>query len=348
MNFAFSDEQHALRAETRRFLADHVDARALSTRADAHDHVLWKRLAELGWFGMLAPEDAGGGGWSVVDATIAFEEAGRALVPASVVQSVLAGALLASAAGGDTPWLGPLISGEVVYALTDGAGLEIDGDHVHGTQHLVLCADAAHRLVIDPGDAPPLMLERTSFSTETMATVDPTRPRSAVRIDGRGERLAQPAAPRLRSVARALRAAEAVGSASAALGMAAEYAKTRIQFGKPIGSFQAVKHKLADMARSVEAARLATYYAAWASDGPDGTEAELASITATTLAHEALLRCAEENIQIHGGIGVTWEHDAHLYYRRARAMAVELGSPADGREHMARAVLDGTAMRERA
>jgi alkylation response protein AidB-like acyl-CoA dehydrogenase len=132
-------------------------------------------------------------------------------------------------------------------------------------------------------------------------------------------------------------AAESVGAATAALDMAVSYAKEREQFDRPIGSFQAIKHKAADMLRSVEAARLTVYYAASAIDAGDA-DAHVAAAMAKVAANDAFMRCAAENIQIHGGIGVTWEHDAHLYYRRALASAAMFGESSGGRDLVARAL----------
>lgn len=324
MNFALSEEQEALRAEARRFLADRVDRRAAINLPGAHDPMLWKELASAGWLGLLIPESFGGQGSSTVDTALVFEETGRALLPGPYASTVLA-SLVIDRAGSDEQrarLLPPIARGDTICAARDA------------------CAGVADLLLFT--DDVPLLLSRAAWSAEPLASADLTRPGYSIAVLNDGERLGAENAWRV--AARVLEAAEATGAAAGALDMAVAYAKNREQFDKPIGSFQAIKHKAADMFRAVETARITMMYAAWCVDA-GSPDADAAATTARALASDALLLCAKENIQIHGGIGVTWEHDAHLYYRRALAVA---GHATAARDDIASAVFDGTALQERA
>jgi alkylation response protein AidB-like acyl-CoA dehydrogenase len=181
----------------------------------------------------------------------------------------------------------------------------------------------------------PAIARAGTFETSDVESADLTRPGARITLTTEPEPLAKrvPLLP----VACVALAAESVGAAGAALDMAVAYAKDREQFDRPIGSFQAIKHKAADMLRSVEAARLTVYYAASAIDAGDA-DAHVAAAMAKVAANDAFIRCAAENIQIHGGIGVTWDHDAHLYSRRALASSMMFGESSGGRDLVARAL----------
>jgi len=312
MNFSFTPEQDAFRAEARRFFAERVDVRAQIALPSAHDPALWKEMASLGLLGVADPES----GSSLVDVCIALEEAGRALLPGPFLPHTIA-ALAVAKAGGDPDLARAMAAGETVASATEDLAL-------------VPCGGVADVVAILRFQSPGII---RSFDADEIEGADLTRP--AVRVTAMDEVPLNPVP--LRAVACVAVAAESVGAASRALEMATAYAKEREQFGRPIGSFQAIKHKAADMLRAVEAARLAVCYAASALNAGD-RNAFVAAATAKVAANDAFMRCAAENIQIHGGIGVTWEHDAHLFYRRALASAAYFGDSAGGRDVVARAL----------
>ena len=312
MNFSFTAEQDSFRAEARRFFGERVHVRAQIALPGAHDPSLWKEMASLGFLGVADPES----GSTLVDVCILVEEAGRALLPGPFLPHTIA-ALAVARAGGDPEVVASLTSGETVATATEDLSL-------------VPCGGVAEVVAILRFQEPGLI---GSFDATEIEAADLTRP--AARISSATEDALNPVP--LRHVASTAVAAESVGAAARALEMATAYAKEREQFGRPIGSFQAIKHKAADMLRAVEAARLAVYYAASAIDA-GATDAFVAAATAKVVANDAFLRCAAENIQIHGGIGVTWEHDAHLLYRRALANSVYFGDSAGGRDVVARAL----------
>ena len=313
MNFSFREEQDTFRAEGRRFFAERVDVRAQIAMPGAHDPALWKEMASLGFLGIAASES----GSSFVDVCILLEEAGRALLPGPFLPHTIA-ALALARAGGDADLARSMAGGETIASATEDV-----------TQ--VPCGAVANVVALLRFQDPVLI---RSFDAEEIESADLTRPLSRISPTAGEEPLGS--VP-LRSVTCVAVAAESVGAAGAALEMATVYAKDRQQFGRPIGSFQAIKHKAADMLRAVEAARLAVYFAASAIDAGD-RNAHVAAATAKVAANDAFMRCAAENIQIHGGIGVTWEHDAHLYYRRALASSVMFGDSAGGRDVVARAL----------
>jgi len=320
VNFSFTPEQDTVRAEARRFFGERVDVRAQIAMPGAHDPALWKEMASLGLLGVAIPEALGGQGSSMVETCIVLEEAGRALLPGPFLLHSIA-ALALARAGGDRELAQALASGEIVASATEDL-------------NQVPCGAVADVVTTLRSQQPGIV---RSFDAEEIESADLTRPLAHISPTAAEEQL-EPVP--LRAVACVAVAAESVGTAEAALGSATEYAKDRQQFGRAIGSFQAIKHKAADMLRAVEAARLAVYFAASAIDGSDGN-AHVAAATAKVAANDALMRCAAENIQIHGGIGVTWEHDAHLYYRRALASSVMFGDSAGGRDLVARALFAG-------
>jgi alkylation response protein AidB-like acyl-CoA dehydrogenase len=312
MNFSFTPEQDAFRAEARRFFAERVDVRSQIALPGAHDPALWKEMASLGFLGVADPES----GSSLVDVCISLEEAGRALLPGPFLPHTIA-ALAVARAGSDPDLARAMAAGETIATATEDLAQ-------------VPCGGVADAVAILRFQSPGII---RSFDANEIESADLTRP--AAQITPREEDPLNPVP--LRAVACVAVAAESVGAAARALEMATAYAKEREQFGRPIGSFQAIKHKAADMLRAVEAARLAVYFAASAIDAADRT-AFVAAATAKVAANDAFMRCAAENIQIHGGIGVTWEHDAHLFYRRALASAPYFGDSAGGRDVVARAL----------
>ncbi|HKJ25861.1 MAG TPA: acyl-CoA dehydrogenase family protein [Myxococcota bacterium] len=374
MDFSFTEEQEELRETARAFLAEHASSEAVRAAMEAehgHDPATWKRIgAELGWTAITIPEAHGGLGLTEVELVALLEVMGEVLLPSPYFATVALGANALLVAGSDAQkdaWLPGIAEGQTRATLAvpgaggrwNVAGVEAtcraDGDgHVLSgvARHVVdgACADlvivAARAegssgdvgvsLFAVPGDAPGL--ERRA-----LPTMDRTRRLAELRMDGlrvpASARLGDEgaAAPALREIldrAFVALAAEQVGGAQRCLDMSVAYAKERVQFGRPIGSFQAIKHKCADMMVAVESARSVAYYAGCvAAEG----SAELPAVASMAKAwcSEAYFRCAAESIQIHGGVGITWEYDCHLHFKRARAGEAFLGTPAEHRERVA-------------
>ncbi|MEZ4375766.1 MAG: acyl-CoA dehydrogenase family protein [Polyangiaceae bacterium] len=365
MRFSFSDEQRELARMLRGLLQKSCPltrVRDVMLEAEGHDPALWSRLCEeLGLAALVIPEEYGGAGFGSVELAAVMEELGRSLAPVPFLSATL-GAQALLRAGSDAQrnaHLPSLASGERRATLAFPQDCQLtfrqqgDGFALSGRITRTLDAHAAD-LVIAPavganGDRALFILEETALNgRKRLATLDATRPWGELHVNATlpvGARLPGDAPSVLQQVAEygaiAL-ATEQVGLAEACLEMAVDYAKTRTQFERPIGSFQAIKHKCADMLLKVESARSAAYYAAWALsvDAPDVSE--LAHLAAAYCG-EAAFECAAENIQVHGGIGFSWEHDAHLYFKRARASERLFGAPALHREAVAQLWLDGAA-----
>ncbi len=365
--FAFTEEQAQLRAAVRKFCADAFDeqtVRRLMESDPPFDAKLWARLGtELGVLGLSVPEADGGVGGTLVDQAVAVEELGAALACGPVFGTVLLAipALIAASAGpARDELLGPLVEGTrtAAFAVADRAGafdaaavtVRAEGDALTGTVERVVDAGAADDLLVAATgpdgvglyavDAAGPGVERT-----LLVTLDLTRPQATLTFSNAPARLVAGPAEADRVIDHALQvgatllAAEQVGAAQHLLDLAVDYAKSRLQFGRPIGSFQAVKHKLADLLVDVEHARSAAYHAAWAlTDGSD--DPALAASIAQATASAALARVAADTIQVHGGIGFTWEHQAHLYFKRATTDAALLGSAEQHRARVADLVLD--------
>jgi alkylation response protein AidB-like acyl-CoA dehydrogenase len=365
----FTDEQEELRTAVRRFLADKAPSDAVRRVMDTeegHDPAVWAQMAgQLGLPGIALPEEHGGLGFGAVELGIVLEELGRALSPEPFLATVaLAGRALATSTDEDLKrrWLPGIVDGTATAALAvreDGGGWDLDGvrtvaeaagdEHVlTGTKTFVIHGEAADLLLVvaRTADGPalfavdaaagPLGLTRTR-----LAVLDPTRRLARVELVGVPARRVAAPAGHLREVldlAVVAVAAEQVGGAQACLDLAVEYAKIRVQFGRPIGSFQAIKHKCADMLLELEAARSALHHATALAADRDGTDpGELAAAAAVCGAWcgAAAVHVAKETIQIHGGIGYTWEHDAHLYLKRAKSSQLLFGAPAAHRARLA-------------
>ena len=377
MNFAFTQEQEELRSAARGFLSDHSTSEQVRRAMESelgYDPEVWKRIAsELGWPAVAIPEAYGGLGLGAVELTALMEEMGRVLLCAPFFSSVcLAGSALLSAgseeqkreflpaiAEGRTlatvAWTGPSgVPGAAGIAATGRR----QGDEfvLRGAWRFVLDGLGADLIVVAarregsageegvslfaiPSDTP-------GVARRALPTMDPTRrlaelTLSDVRVpasalmgeEGQGWR---PLGQALDGAAVAL-AAEQVGGAQTCLDLSVAYAKERVQFGRPIGSFQAIKHKCADMMVAVESARSASYYAACVA-ADDAGNLPVAASLAKAACSDAYFRCAAESIQIHGGVGFSWEYDVHLYFKRARSTEIFLGDPAYHRERVARHV----------
>lgn len=365
--FRFTAEQLALRTAIRKFGAENFDeptVRRLMESPIRFDPTVWLRLgSELGILGMSVPESDGGVGGSLIDQAVAAEEFGATLACGPWFGTVyLSIPALAACPGGPTrdALLAQLLEGHrtAAFAVADRAGAFDPGgvtmsaarDTVTGTAERVVDADAADELIVAALGSDGLGLYAVDMSAQgvhriPLVTMDLTRPQATVVLSDAPARLLAGPAETERVITHALQVAsvlmavEQVGAAQHLLDLAVDYAKSRLQFGRLIGSFQAVKHKLADMLVDLEHARSTAYHAAWAlTDGSD--DPALAASIAQAVCSAALTRIAADCIQVHGGIGFTWEHHAHLYFKRAATDAALLGSAEQHRQRVAELVLD--------
>lgn len=345
MEFALAPEQEEFRDSARRFLAQRVRVRELIELPGAHDPELWTSMAQIGWMGVDVPEEFGGQGQSFLDLCLLLEEVGRVLLPGPFFATAALGvsALLACASREQRVQRLPSIkSGEMVIAASAEDGVTLTRNRLKG-ELIVECASVADSLLVlaQTSDGPTLLIvPRAEAELESVETADLTRPASRVRFSGAKpeERLAGDANTFM-TRGRVALAAEMIGAADRCVEMAVAHAKDRVQFGRPIGSFQAVKHRAADMTRAVAGARLAVYAAAWGV-GAGWTDAVRAASVAKAAAGDALMQCSAGAIQILGGIGFTWESDAHLYYRRAIASQSAFGNASRHHDLLAQQLLD--------
>ncbi len=370
MQFAFTDEQEQFRAVVRRFVGDKsktTEVRRLMATAEGFDPAVWRQLSDdLGLAGIHIPEAFGGSGFGAVELGIAMEEMGRGLLCAPFLSScVLAAGAIMEAASEDQKalLLPPLASGQQRAALAvteangrwDADGVSVtatraDGGYVlQGRKRFVIDGGTADRLVVvarAPGTTGTagisfftLAAAASGVTRTPLATMDATRKQADVRFDGaRAELLGEEGAGAMALVrtldgAAIALANEMVGGAQALLDSAVAYANMRVQFGRAIGSFQAIKHKCADMLLDLELAKSAAYHAAQAQAAGDAQWSGLASL-AKAAASDACMRTAAQTIQIHGGIGFTWDTDTHLWFKRAKTSEVLLGDPNHHRELM--------------
>ncbi len=360
MNFDYSDDQKFLKNEARKFLEANCPTsrvrKVLDDDAKAYDEALWKAVAEQGWLGAAIPEAHGGLGLGHIELCAIAEELGRVVAPipfASTVYFLAEAVMLAGTEAQKAALLPKIAAGEVIgcVATSEGpgaltpAGLQatVAGGKLSGTKLPVTDGDiATHALVLaKEGGQPGLYLVDLSagVTREPLQTLDPTRDAArlvfsgaaAERLGGAGEGFAL--LERINDRAAVLLAFEQTGGADRALEMAKAYALERYAFGRVIASYQAIKHKLADIYVKNELARSNAYYGAWALN-TDAPELPVAASAARIAASEAFWFAAKENIQTHGGIGFTWEVDAHLYYRRSRQLALVAGAPRVWKERL--------------
>ena len=377
MDFGFSEEQEMLRDSAKRFLADSCPTtfvRKMMAHDTAHDTDFYRKLVDLGWPGMLVPEQYGGIAGTFLDITVIMEEAGKALVPGPFFATALLGIPLIIEGGSEAQkkeLLPKLAAGELLATVAiaeasgrfDAGGITIKAEKKGGRYvingeklfvpdaHVANCIGVAVRtqqgakpedgisLLLVPGDA-------KGLSVTQLKTVDMTRRLCHVKFDGvevdaasllGAENQGWPILRRTLDIATAGLCAEIVGTAQRALDMSVDYAKTRVQFGKPIGAFQAIKHKCVDMMVAVENARSLTYYACWTVD-ERVAEAATAVPMAKAYASDMGKNVTSEAIQVHGGIGFTWEHDMHLFHRRALAGEANFGNAPIHRESVAKSL----------
>ncbi|GAB3451389.1 acyl-CoA dehydrogenase family protein [Actinophytocola sediminis] len=350
MSLATTTEQRELGATVRRFLADRVPltrVRELMATETAFDRSSWDGLADLGVQGLAVPAANGGAGYGFQELAHVFEECGRALLPSPLLATVGL-TLPVLLAAGDDRHLAGIASGQTVATLAwlapggdwDSAGTSLSvsdtdtGWRLSGSASIVLDGMVADLILVVAGTGAAttvVAVEPDASLTRTaLPTLDQTRP--LARLDfqdtpctpvgavGDGTALLATAL----DAANVLLAAEMVGGARACLDLAVDYAKVRQQFGRPIGQFQAVKHKCAETLVAIEGADAAARYAAWAADA-NPAELPVVATLAKASAAQAYFRAAADNVQIHGGIGFTWEHDAHLYFKRAKASLMLFG-----------------------
>ena len=352
MEFVFTEEQQMIGETARAFFAENATSERTrkAMAADGIDRELWSAFCqELGLSGIGIPESAGGAGLGLVELAIIAEAAGAQVAALPMLGSLSLSAQ-AIAAGGSADQqaahLPGLLSGAIIAGYVHDAGIAAEGTRLTGSTGFVAHGGSAQLLVVTSNTGAWLVAADAPGVTVTpLTTMDQTRPYARVTLAGaQGEPLADAAA----AIAAAHRAgfvvvaAEALGGAQAALDRTVAYARERVQFGRAIGSFQAYKHRLADLMIEIEQARSAVYWAACAVDeGSD--EAALALHAAKSFAADTFFLCAGNMIQLHGGIGFTWEHDAHLYFKRARAIQSMLGSGEWHREQVAKMILGEVA-----
>jgi alkylation response protein AidB-like acyl-CoA dehydrogenase len=366
VNFAFSEEQEELRRITRQFLeskSPETEVRRLMETTEGYDPAVWSQMAnELGLQSLVIPEEYGGQGFTYVELTVVLEEMGRALLAAPFYSTVVLATNAVLHSGDEAAKkeiLPGIASGETIATLAltepngkwDLSGVEAtatqDGDAwtIDGTKMFVLDGHVADVIVVAARTGAGLSLfkvdgDATGLTRTPLATMDQTRKQAKLEFSGVPATLigtdggAEEVLGRVLDLAVVALAAEQVGGAQKVLDMSVEYAKDRVQFGRPIGSFQAIKHKCADMLLEVESAKSAAYYAAWCAAELNDELPEVACL-AKAYCSEAYFHSAAENIQIHGGIGFTWEHPAHLYFKRAKSSELLFGDPTYHRELLA-------------
>ena len=367
MNFDYTDDQKALKEEARRFLTSVSPltvVRGVLEKATEEkggkglDEGLWARIVEQGWCGAAIPENYGGLGIGYVELCALAEELGRSLAPVPFASSVYQFAeslLVAGSEDQKLDWLPRVAAGEVVgtLAFSEGPGVlrddrlatrfadgTLSGAKLPVTDGLF----ATHAVVLAAADAGPGLyivdLNGPGVAREGLRTLDPTRGEARLTFEGAPAQLLGEAGQglglleRVHDRAAILLAFEALGGADRCLEMARDYALERYAFGRPIGGYQAIKHKLADVFVANEVARANAYYGAWALS-TDAPELPVAAAAARVAACNAYWQASKENIQTHGGIGFTWEADCHFFYRRARHLGLVIGAPRDWKRRLA-------------
>lgn len=369
MDFVLSEEQEMLRDTARQYLDDKSASswvRQLMETDSGFDEDQWKAIAEMGWPSMHIPEEFGGAGFSIAELNVLIEELGRRLLPSPFFGTVVLGVNALLEAGDRAMCervLPSVASGELRLALAhterggdwrpaaiEATATRHEGHFVlTGEKHYVIDGHTADQLIVsaltDAG-VTLFLVDRTAdgVAAESVVTMDMTRKMATVTFtdvevpldavigeNGKGARTLE----RTLDLAVVSLAAEQVGGAAFCLEESVAYAKTRRQFGRAIGSFQAIKHKCADMLIAVESARSASRYATIVAASGDRDELQVAAPVAKAFCSETYFNAASEMIQIHGGIGFTWEHDAHLYFKRAESSKLLFGDPGSHRERLA-------------
>lgn len=354
MPLPISDDHIALAEVARSFLQRHDSlgaARATLDRADDANAPFWSELAALGWTGLHVPEALGGQGYGLEELCVVQEQLGRVVAPIPFLPSVLCAAVLSNPGPPNATIaanISALSAGSSIGAVGLGTGLTLQGGVLDGDAGVVLGASLANVLLLAVGDGL-VVVDRSAVGITVTPTksLDPTLRYARVLCDAVkvSDDAILPGARELAvRVARVLVAADAIGGARACLDAAVEYAKVRVQFGRPIATFQAVKHHAANMFVQIELATASTWDAArhaLTTDPAKSDQADLAAAEASVLAINAYIACARKNIQLHGGIGFTWEHDAHLYLRRAQSLSVAYSTASQAETAIANALEAG-------
>jgi len=377
MDFGFSEEQEMLRQSARQFLETECPMTYVRKMMDddtGYSEEQWKKMGELGWTGLILPEQYGGAGLNMVDLVVVLEEMGRVVMPGPFFASVILGGIAIDLGGSSAQkkkYLPQLAAGTLKATLAhveesgrwDAEGIQLpaakgaSGFVLNGVKLFVHDAHNSDLLVVPARTGSKGQKGITLFMVDAkqqgveitlLKTMDQTRKLCEVRFNnvavGKDAVLGKAnqgwsLLDRIIDRAKVALCAEMCGGAQKVLEMSVEYAKVREQFGRPIGSFQAIQHKCANMMVQVESSKSATYYAAWAVAN-DVPEAHLAACMAKAYCSDAYRYVGGEGIQIHGGIGFTWEHDMHLYFKRAKGSEVTFGDATWNRELVAQVVLD--------
>lgn len=368
MNFDFSDDQKLLRKTAREFLTEHAPlalCRAVLESNASYSDTLWKGVAELGWLGTAIPEEYGGAGFGRLELAAIAEELGRALAPIPFASSIYMAAealVEAGAAAQKEQYLPKVATGEWIgtFAHTERPGeagakalkTTFARGKLSGTKLPVLDGDVAHFAVVTAksGKGVALVLvDLTAKGVERTPArcIDPSRSLAALRFDGTpAQVLAEgngwATVQKILDRAAVLLAFEQLGGADRAFEITREFCSGRYAFGRPVASFQAIKHRLADLYCEIELARSNAYYGAWALSN-DSVELATAACGARASASDAFELASKEMIQLHGGVGYTWEYDCHLFYRRAKLLGLVLGNANQWREYLIQRLDAGAA-----
>ena len=366
MNFDFSDDQKLLRDQARKFLADKCDRSTVRTvledNSNYYSNDLWKSISEMGWTGTAIPEEYGGLGLGMLELCIIAEELGRSLAPTPFSSSIYLFAEFIKLYGNEeqkTKILPLIASGEKIgtFALSETNGTpkpsnistEENGLKLTGTKSPVSDGQSADYIIVaansdsnkDPNSLSLYIIDKSQEGVEMseLETIDPTRPACTVNLEaancemlgekGNGWNMIE----NIFNRAAVLFSFEQVGGAQVSLDEAKKYSLERFAFGRPIGSFQSLKHRMADMYVKIELARSNAYYGAWALS-TDSAELPVAAAGARVSASDAFNYSSQENIQIHGGVGFTWEYDCHLFYRRSKLLSLNIGSQRQWKENL--------------
>ena len=354
MNFEFSSDQMLLRDQARKFLENEESvkkAREVLEGDQTHDESLWRSVVEMGWTATTIPEEFDGLGLGYLELCVIAEELGRSVAPTPFSSSVyLATEALINQGSKEQhqKYLPKLAAGEIVGTLAhtettnspspENLNCELSNNKLNGIKIAVTDGDVANFAVVSAKEGDKVVLGLVDLASKgveitSQNTLDPSRSHASIKFkDADAEILGSSqdgwvALQEILDHAAVLFAFEQLGGAEACMDMAKEYAMGRFAFGRPIASFQAIKHKIADMYIAVELARSNCYFGAWALS-TNAPELATAAATARVSASKAFHECSKENIQTHGGMGFTWEFDCHLYYRRCRQLAANIGSQA--------------------
>jgi alkylation response protein AidB-like acyl-CoA dehydrogenase len=357
MNFAFSEEQKLLQKTARDYLEENCGldtARAVLEGGGTHAETLWKGIAEMGWLGAAVPESYGGAGFGRLELALIAQELGRALAPVPFGPSVYLVTEALLEAGSDAQkdrYLPRLASGDLIGTFAhaepggrDALSTRLEGGKLHGTKIPVPDVEIAGlALVVAAEDGQTRLalvdLSGDGVSVERLESIDPSRPQGRIVFDGAPAELLGEAGTDAAFVshlidrAAVLTAFEQIGGAERALELTREFTLGRYAFGRPIASFQVLKHRLADLYAAVQLATSNAYYGAWALSTGD-PELATAACGARIMASDAFDLAGAEMIQMYGGVGYTWEYDCHLFYRRAKLLSLALGGPGEWRERL--------------